>query len=81
MNYLSQGILCFSTLYISIILITVTLITKRWIFLFILLLTLALSSYLCYLAAKDDDFLQNVGKWFSEKLEKAVKSLNVLNIF
>lgn len=73
MNYLSQGILCFSTIYISVILVTVTLITKQLIFLFILFLTLALSAYLCYLASKDDQFLQDAGKWFFEKLENLLK--------
>jgi len=65
-NYLAQGILLYSTLYISSILTLITLLTGRWVFIFFILLSFGLLAYMSYLTAKDSAHLQNVGKWAEE---------------
>ena len=74
-NYLAQGILLYSTLYICSILTLVTLLTGRWVFIFFILLSFGLLAYMSYLTAKDSVHLQNVGKWAEEVFVKLYKNV------
>lgn len=68
-NYIAQGILVYSTLYVNTILFLITFLTGRWIFLFFILLTFGLVAYMSLLTAKESDHLMSVGKWAEEAIE------------
>lgn len=68
-NHIAQGILLCSTLYVSTILILITFLTGRWIFLFFVFLTFALVAYMSFLTVKDSDYLKRIGKWAEETIE------------
>lgn len=67
-NYIAQGILLYSSLYVNAILILITFLTGRWIFLFFVFLTFALVAYMSFLTVKESDHLKSVGKWAEETI-------------
>lgn len=77
-QYIAQGILLYSTLYVSTILALITFLTGRWIFLFFIILTFALVAYLSYLTAHDSENLKMVGKWAEDTIGKFYTKISQL---
>lgn len=71
-NYVVQGILFYSTIYISTILTVITFLTGRWIFIFFILLTFALAIYMGYLSTHNHDFIIKSGQWIDDTLLKYI---------
>ena len=75
---LAHGVLFYSSLYINCVLLSIGIMTGRWIFMFLILLTVGLTAYMMYVAAYNSDHLKNIGEWtektFSKYFEK-VKQL------
>lgn len=71
---LAQGVLFYTTLYVNSILIITGMSTGRWVFMLLILLTVALTAYLMYLITANPDHFKKVGDWaevtFSNHLEK-----------
>lgn len=78
-HYISQGILLYSTAYVSTILTLITFLTGRWIFIFFIFLSFALVAYLSYLTAHDSENLKTVGKWAEDTLSTLYSK--VTNLF
>lgn len=74
-NYLAQGILFYSTLYISSILTLITFLTGRWIFIFFILLSFGLLAYMSYLTVKESAHLQKIGKWTEDVIVDLYKKI------
>lgn len=74
-NYIAQGILFYSSIYVSSILVSITLLTGRWVFLFFILLNLALVAYMSYLTAQDSEHLKTIGKWAEDFIASTYNSI------
>lgn len=71
---LAHGILFYSGSYVNGVLLTIGMITGRWIFVLLILLTLGLTAYMMYVITHNVDHLKKVGSWaettFFKQLEK-----------
>lgn len=73
-KHVANGVLFYCSLYIKCLLLAVTVLTGRWIFLLLILLTMGLTAYMMYVTSHDLDHLKAIGKWadttISTSLEK-----------
>lgn len=69
-QHLVHGILFYATIYINCLLCLVAIITGRWIFLLLIVLTVGLTAYMMYLTTNDSAHLKSMGKWSAEKLSE-----------
>lgn len=62
-NHLAQGIIVYSTIYLSVTLFILTILTGRLVLIALILLTFGLAFYLNYLSSQDSEHLKEVGRW------------------
>lgn len=65
----AQGILFYSTVYITVVLLFMAVSTGRWVFLMLILLTFALAGYMAYLTMNNTDYLKGAGLWIETWLK------------
>lgn len=63
MEAVAHGVLFYASLYVNGILLITGITTGRWIFVLMILLTLALTAYLMYLISSNPGHLEKAGKW------------------
>lgn len=66
-----HGILFYSTIYINCMLCLVAILTGRWIFLLLVVLTVGLTAYMMYLTTNNNEHLKSVGKWAEQMFSNA----------
>lgn len=71
---LIHGVIFYSSLYINVMLLAIGATTGNWSFILLILLTLALTTYIMYIVSHNPDHLKSVGTWtekiFTAQLEK-----------
>lgn len=75
---LAHGVLFYSSMYINCILLAIGITTGRWIFMFLILLTVGLTAYMLYLTLHNSDHLQNIGSWAEATLTSSLEKLKQL---
>lgn len=65
-THLAQGVLFYAGIYINTILVIVSFLTGRFIFLFFMVLTLALIFYMNYLVIDQNSHIKNMGEWVEQ---------------
>lgn len=69
-----HGVLFYTTVYVNCILLSVAILTGRWIFLLLILLTIGLTAYMMYMTSHNDEHLKSVGVWvenlFSQGMQR-----------
>lgn len=66
---LAQGVLFYCGTYITVLLIMVSFLTGKLMYLFFIVLTLGLIFYVNYLIIENNSHLKNVGKWVEEMIK------------
>lgn len=74
----ANGVLFYSSIYIKVILLAISIITGRWIFLLLILLTIGLTAYMMYISSYNLDHLKSVGKWAEETFATYFQKLREL---
>lgn len=67
---LLHGVLFYTTAYVNCLLCIVAIITGRWIFLLLMVLTIGLTAYMMYMTTYNSDHLKSVGKWAENMFSK-----------
>lgn len=75
---MEQGILFYATLYITSILIAVFITTGRFVFLFIVLMTMGLALFMKHAMVNYADHLSKVGTWSENIVKKIYDKVNHL---
>lgn len=75
---MEQGILFYATLYITSILIAVFITTGRFVFLFIVLITIGLTLFMKHAMINYADHLSKVGTWSENIVKKIYNKMNQL---
>lgn len=66
---LAQGVLFYSGTYVTVMLIMVSFLTGKLIYIFFIVLTIGLICYVNYLIIENNSHLKNVGKWVEEMIK------------
>lgn len=66
---LAQGVLFYCGTYVTAILIMVSFLTGKLMYIFFIVLTLGLIFYVNYLIIENNSHLKNVGKWVEEMIK------------
>lgn len=66
---LAQGVLFYCGTYVTVMLIMVSFLTGKLMYIFFIVLTLGLLFYVNYLIIENNSHLQNVGKWVEEMIK------------
>lgn len=66
---LAQGVLFYCGTYVTTILIMVSFLTGKLMYIFFIVLTLGLIFYVNYLIIENNSHLKNVGKWVEEMIK------------
>lgn len=70
MKYLAEGIVGYSSLYVVLVLLAVTAMTGRYVFLFMILLTIGLATYLIHQATVNEGHFVKVGQYLEAVISK-----------
>lgn len=62
-----HGVVFYSCLYVNGILLAISVVTGRMIFLLLIVLTMGLTAYMLYVASHNEEHLKKVGEW-AEKI-------------
>lgn len=65
-THLAQGVLFYSGTYVTVLLIIVSFLTGKLIYIFFIILTLGLIFYINYLIIENNLHLKNVGQWVEQ---------------
>lgn len=66
---LAQGVLFYSGTYITALLIMISFLTGKLIYIFFIVLTIGLIFYVNYLIIENNSHLKNVGKWAEDMIK------------
>lgn len=66
---LAQGVLFYCGTYVTTILVMVSFLTGKLMYIFFIVLTLGLIFYVNYLIIENNSHLKNVGKWVEEMIK------------
>ena len=75
---LAHGVLFYSSLYINCVLLGIGILTGRWIFMLLILLTVGLTAYMMYIATHNTDHLKNIGSWAENVFLNHIEKLKQL---
>lgn len=76
----ANGILFYSSIYIKGILLAISVLTGRYIFLLFILLTLGLTAYMMYIASHNTDHFKSIGQWAERTFLSYIKKLKDLTL-
>ena len=65
-THLAQGVLFYTGIYINTILVIVSFLTGRFIFIFFIVLTLALIFFMNYLVIENNSHIKQMGEWVEQ---------------
>lgn len=69
------GILFYTSIYINIILLAVSAMTGRWIFILLIVLTLGLTAYMMLVLSQHSSHLEDIGNWVEQTIFTNFKKL------
>ena len=73
---IAKGVLLSTTLVSAVLLLFVTIVTRKVIFLLLILLAFGISGYFLHLIDIESSMLSKVGAWVDDKVEKLLKLYN-----
>lgn len=68
-THLAQGVLFYSGTYVTVMLLMVSFLTGKLIYIFFIILTLGLIFYVNYLIIENNSHLKDVGKWVEQMIK------------
>lgn len=68
-THLAQGVLFYSGTYVTVLLIIVSFLTGKLMYIFFIILTLGLIFYINYLIIENNIHLKNVGQWIEQMIK------------
>lgn len=71
-----HGVLFYTTVYINCILCAIAVLTGRWIFLLLIVLTIGLTAYMLYMTTNNSEHLESVGKWMEKAFHNIMDQVN-----
>lgn len=73
--HLAQGVLVYAGLYINLLLIIVSFLTGKFIYLFFIILTIALIVYMNYLIIEKNSHIKYIGEWVEQLFKKYISNI------
>lgn len=73
---LVHGVLFYTSVYINCILCSVAILTGRWVFMLLVVLSIGLTAYMMYMTTHNSEHLKMMGKWMEDTFTKTMERIN-----
>lgn len=70
---LVHGVLFYTSVYINAILCSVAILTGRWVFMLLVVLSVGLTAYMMYMTTHNSEHLKVMGKWMENTFAKIME--------